>query len=151
MSFHKEAKMLKRFMTDKQVERCYVKAGAVFGDAVSYIYMGECVGFTDLLAKWEKWEAEYAKRGYRTLPVDDFVDHGGYGMPFKDLGAKRTKGEKPVFHAKIYRELYLGKIQPAINLSELMKPTVPVRDSAEPSKPREQVGTYFVPSTKKAK
>ena len=138
--------MLERFMTDKQVEKRYAEAGRVFGDAVSYIYMGECVGFDGLLAKWEKWEAEYAKRGYRTFPVDDFVAYGGYGTPLKDLGAKRTEGEEPVFHAKIYREVYLGKIQPAINLSELMRPT----EQNEPPESRAQVGTYFVPSTKKA-
>ncbi|MEN9342383.1 MAG: hypothetical protein RIQ54_639, partial [Candidatus Parcubacteria bacterium] len=61
-------------------------------------------------------------------------------------GVKRAEGEEPVFHAKIYREVYLGKIQPAVNLSELMRPVEP----NEPLESRVQVGTYFVPSTKKA-
>ena len=141
--------MLERFMTDKQVEKHYAEAGRIFGDAVSYIYMGECVGFADLLAKWEKWEAEYAKRGYRTLPVDDFVAYGGYGTPLENLSAKRAEGEETVFHAKIYREVYLGKIKSAVNLSELMKP-VPTNDSGTQPEPQAQFGTYFVPSTKKA-
>ena len=138
--------MLERFMTDKWIEKHYAKAGRIFGDAVSYIYMGECVGFDSMLAKWEKLEAEYAKRGYRTLPVDDFVAYGGYGTPLKNLGVRRAEDEKPVFHAKIYREVYLGKIRPAVNLSELMRPAEP----NESSESRAQVGTYFVPSTKKA-
>ena len=137
--------MFERFMTDKRIEKRYAEAGRIFGDAVSYIYMGECVGFDSMLAKWEKLEAEYAKRGYRTLPVDDFVAYGGYGTPLNDLGVRRAKGEEPVFHAKIYREVYLGKIRPAVNLSELMRPAEP----NEPPESRVQVGTYFVPSTKK--
>ena len=138
--------MLERFMTDKWIEKHYAKAGRIFGDAVSYIYMGECVGFDSMLAKWEKLEAEYAKRGYRTLPVDDFVAYGGYGTPLKDLGVRRAESEEPVFHAKIYREVYLGRIRPTVNLSELMRPAEP----NEPPESRAQVGTYFVPSTKKA-
>jgi len=125
-------------MPDWLVKKRYVKWGSIFGDAISYIYMGECVGFETLLVKWEKWEAEYAKRGYRTLPIGDFVGYGGYGMPLTDLGTKRQEGEAPVFHAKIYRQAYLGKIKPAVNLLELFKPDAKV-----------QTGTYFLPSTKK--
>ena len=106
--------MFKRFLTDKQVEKRYVKAGAIFGDAVSYIYMGECVGFDKLLAKWEKWEAEYTKRGYRTLPLYDFVAYGGYGTSLKGLGEKYAEHEDVVLHAKIYRECILVEfIQPS--------------------------------------
>jgi len=141
--------MFARFLTDKQVEKRYVKVGATFGDAVSYIYMGECVGFEKLLAKWEKWEAEYAKRGYRTLPLDDFVSYGGYGTPLKGLkglGEKRVEGEDVILHAKIYRDVYLGKVRPAVNVSEFMKPFGP----DETFVGTYFVGTYFVPSTKKA-
>ena len=138
--------MFTRFLTDKQVEKRYVKAGAIFGDAVSYIYMGECVGFDKLLAKWEKWEAECAKRGYRTLPLDDFVSYGGYGTPPKGLGEKHTEHEDVILHAKIYREVYLGRIRPDVNVSELMRPFEP----NETPESRIQVGTYFIPSTKKA-
>ena len=90
-------------MTDKHVEKRYVEAGRIFGDAVSDLYMGEGTAFADLLAKWEKWEAEYAKRGYRTLRVNDFVAYGGYQIPLKDLGTKREEGEEAVFHAEIYK------------------------------------------------
>lgn len=141
--------MLERLMTDKQVENRYTEAGRIFGDAVSYIYMGECIDFEKYLTTWGKWEAEYAKRGYRTLPIDDFVKYGGYGKPLKDLGTKRGKNEKAIYHAKLYRELYLGKIQPAVNLTELMKPGEPAGDSDEQTESRMQIGTYNLPSTKK--
>lgn len=131
--------MFEKFLTDKQVEKKYVGAGGTFGSAVSFIYMGECIRFADMLTKWEKWEDEYAKRGYRTLPVDDFVGYGGYGKPLRNLGARRATGERPVSHARIYRKRYLGKIQPAVNLAELTNPSVS----------RSQLGTYVIPSTKK--
>lgn len=124
--------MFERFMTDAQVEKRYINTGNIFGDAVSYLYMGECVGFERMLARWEKWETEYARRGYRTLPLDTFIDCGGYGVPLRGIGVKREEGEAPVFHAKIYRGQYLGKMQPAI----------------DPSKPEVQEGTYTLPSTK---
>jgi len=138
--------MLERFRSDKWIKTRYAEAGRIFGDAVSYIYMGECVGFDRMLANWEKLEAEYAKRGYRTLLVDDFVAYGGYGTPLKDLGVRRAEGEEPVFHAKIYREDYLGKIRPALNLSELIR----LAEPNEPPESRAQVGTYSVPIPSRA-
>lgn len=142
--------MIERFLSDKQVEKRYAEAGRVFGDAVSYIYMGECVGFEGLLAKWAKWEKEYAKRGYRTIPIDDFIEYGGYGKSLTGLGMRWEQNEEPIFHAEIYREHYLGKISPAVNLQKLMKPESHDPNSTEPPEPKMQMGTYFLPSTKKA-
>lgn len=110
-----------RFLTDKQVEDRYAKAGSAFGYAVSLIYMGECVGFAAMLAKWEGYETEYSRRGYRTFSMRDFVDLGGYRQPIKDLGAKRAGGEKAVLHAAIYRRKYLHKVRPVIDFAEMMK------------------------------
>lgn len=137
--------LFRRFRGDKAIENCYVQAGREFGDAVSYIYMGESLGFEDLLREWEIWEAEYARRGYRTFPVEDFVALGGYGQALKDLGAKRAAGEAPVFHASIYRERFLGKIDPAIDLRKMMNPPEERADSDDPPM---QEGTYVIPSTK---
>ena len=107
--------MWKFLMFNKSVEEKYVTAGRFFGFCVSYIYMGEPIGFKKFLAEWEKWEAEYARRGYRTISLDQFIELGGYGEPLKGLGQKREKGEKPIFHSKIYRYRYLGRIKPIIN------------------------------------
>ncbi len=139
-------KWFRWFLTNKQVQKRYVEAGADFGDAVSHIFMGECIGFEKLLATWEDWEAEYSKRGYRTLPIEDFANFGGWGKPLKDIGVKRTAGEELEFHAKIYRDRYLGKLMPTINLSEMMRPLGP----GETAESRIQVGTYILPSTKKS-
>jgi hypothetical protein len=131
-------KFLRRFINDQKVEKKYVSAGAQFGDAVSYLYMGECVGFESMLNRWADWEQEYVDRGYRTVPLDNFVELGGYGKSIDHLlGHKLKENEEPIFHAQIYRDNYLGKVAPAIDLNEMMN------GNGNP-----QVGTYVLPSTK---
>lgn len=101
MSFYDRIfnKLVKMF-TDKQVEKRYVAAGATVGDALSYGFMGKCVGFDSFVKKWNRWEKEYARRGYRTIIIDAFVSYGGYGKSLKGLGVKRNDGEKPIFHSE---------------------------------------------------
>lgn len=114
----------------------YLEAGASFGDAVSMIYMGECIGFEKLLEEWEKWEAEYLALGFRSLSIDDFVGIGGWGKDPEALGLRqmRLEGEKPIFHARYYRRTYLGKLgrHPAIDAA---------------FKGEVSSGEYFVPTT----
>lgn len=125
-------RFLIRFLPFAIVRRRYIRSGAQFGDAVSYIYMGECVGFAGLLARWERWEAEFVRRGYRALSIKDFVAIGGYGHTESlESLAKLTPGEQPVRHSLRYREHYLGKARPALDFT-----------STEP-----QVGTYVIPDT----
>ncbi len=129
-------RLLKRFFTGSFVEKRYVHSGALFGDAVSYLYFGECPGFRNLLDKWEKWETEYALRGFRTISLDRFESFGGYSNSLDDvIGNKREPNEEPVFHAKIYRENFLGKINPVINLKKIFSEDIP------------QVTPYNIPST----
>lgn len=125
-------------MPDKLIKDRYVEHGKDFGDAVSYIYMGECIGFEGYLNTWAKYESEYANRGYRTISLDDFISAGGYGKSISHLvGVKRNEDEKPVLHAEIYREKYLGKVHPEIDLNKVMEGEI-------------QHGTYVLPSTKES-
>ncbi|MDP3963343.1 MAG: hypothetical protein Q8Q39_02495 [bacterium] len=127
-----------KILSDATIQKRYVRVGGAFGGAVSYSYMGECVGFKRMLNRWARWEAEYIRRGYRAISLDDFIDYGGYGKELGELaGARRSKGEEPVLHAEIYRREFLGKIEPTIDLANLMQP------DAKP-----QSGTYVLPSTK---
>lgn len=121
---------------DEEVVQRYIDAGAIFGDAVSYIYMGECVGFEDRLKDWEEAEQAYAALGYRTISLDDFVSFGGYGKELQGLTVARDEGEAPIYHAVYYRVHFLGRCSPVINFDEMMKTG------------EAQVGTYAVPSTK---
>ena len=121
--------------TNEEIVTAYVNAGAEFGDVVSYIYMGECIGFADLLAQWEKTEAAYAELGYRTLSIDDFVSFGGYGKSIDDLlKVPRKEGEKAVLHAAYYRENFLGKVGMNAAVIEAMQGHA-------------AVGHYVMPST----
>lgn len=123
-------------VNDEEIIAAYRLNGAIFGDAVSYIYMGECVGFEELLAKWEACEVAYANLGFRTLSLDDFVDHGGYGKDIDSLlRVPRKVGEEPVLHAKYYREHFLGKCSPAIDFNKMFEDGQP------------QFGNYARPST----
>lgn len=137
--------MFIQLLTDKTVEQKYRKAGAEFGGAVSMLYMGECVGFSKLLKRWEKWEAEYAKRGYRTISLDDFVLCGGYGRPLKSLGEKRTNEEGVIRHAKTYRDKYLGKIPPLFDLAKITSPLEP----GETPESRMQTDVFVIPGTER--
>ena len=91
-------------LSDKEVEANYVEAGSDFGDAVSYGYLGECLGFDGMFLSWARWELEYSKRGYRTLSLDDFIDHGGYGKPLEGLDKKRELDEQIILYAVLYQQ-----------------------------------------------
>ena len=129
---------LRKILTDNYIQKKYIRSGIAFGEAVSYIFLGESPEFETLLDMWERWEQEYSRRGYRTLSLDTFIKIGGYDGPLDPnlLGKKLGKEEKPVLHSKIYREKFLGKIPPVVDIGELKKGGI-------------QVGKYLVPSTEK--
>ncbi len=96
--------MFERLLSDAQVEKRYVATGAAVGNALSYWFMGECAGFQRMRARWEKWEREYARRGYRTISTEDFMLHGGYGSSLMPIGMKRDANEKPLLYAPAHRK-----------------------------------------------
>ena len=127
--------IFRKWMSDKRVEKNYVAVGAWVGDVVS-VAIGEAVGMGRKVNQWEKWEQEYAIRGYRTVSLDRFIGLGGYGKSIDDvIGQKRMFEEEPRFHAKIYKDRYLGKIQYAFNFEKMMQDGQP------------QSGTFVTPST----
>ena len=89
-------------LSDKEVENNYIEAGADFGNAVSYDYMGKCIGFEGMFLSWARWEIEYSNRGYRTIPFDEFILNGGYDKPLSGLGVKREPDEQIVLYAFLY-------------------------------------------------
>ena len=123
-------------LSDKEVQDNYVQAGVDFGDAVSYIYMGECLGFEKMLFDWAKWELEYSMRGYKTISLDDFIEYGGYGKPLNGLGIKRKPEEKVILHAEIYTKKYSNNGKPVLDLKKII-------ETGEA-----QSGMYILPSTK---
>lgn len=130
-------KLVLPFLTNHFVQKRYSNAGKRFGDDVSYApAMGECIGFESDLNKWANWENEYANRGYKTVSLDQFIQAGGYGKPIDNLlGVKRNEGENPILHAEIYRNVFLGRINTAIDFDKLM------------TDGQIQSGEYTLPST----
>ena len=126
----------KQTFRDDEVVEAYMAAGCEIGSAVSYIYMGECIGFDKLLDQWEATEKAYSALGFRTLSIDDFVSAGGWGKDIAELvRVPRKEGEREVFHAAFYREHYFQKMGG-------MHEAVLKAMSGEVA-----TGTYAVPST----
>ncbi|MBI3336259.1 hypothetical protein HYZ98_01685 [Candidatus Peregrinibacteria bacterium] len=110
----------RRLLSDEKVVALYKDAGGAFGMAVSFLYMGECIGFKRRLERWAFWEREYARRGYRTIPIDDFVAYGGYGRDIEStLLVQRAIGEKPVYHAEDYPKWYLRTTPPVMEMEKV--------------------------------
>ena len=103
------------------VEGFYLTSGTDFGEAVSDIELGECTGFEKMLEKWASWEKEYARRGFKTISLDKFIEQNYDNHSADKLSRiKRDKNEAPIFHAELYKKHYLGKTHPSINLSKVM-------------------------------
>ncbi|MFH1248887.1 MAG: hypothetical protein V1660_01940 [archaeon] len=115
--------LLRKLLNDKSVQKEYIEAGSCFGDAASYVCsIGQCIGFEALLERWAMWEKEYAKRGYRTICYNNFELKGGYNKDIGNvIGVKRKENEEAIFHAHKYKEKYLGKIKPGVNIEKMMK------------------------------
>lgn len=123
-------------LTDKDVADIYKKHAGIIGNVVSYSYMGEPAGMPVMVKNWAEAEKKYAERGYRTISLDRWIDHGGYGFPLDDVWMiKREEGEAPIYHAEIYKEKYLGKVKPAIDFDEMFRTGKP------------QIGNYCNPTT----
>lgn len=73
-------KFLKNLWSKVVVWR-YTDLGLTYGDALSYSFMGECIGFKSLERKFKFWERRYVSLGYKPIEVDDWVTAGGYRGP----------------------------------------------------------------------
>lgn len=126
-------------ITDEQVVARYVLAGAEFGDVVSMIYLGECIGFEGILNAWEEAERDYAALGFRTCSLDDFIDHGAYDKELKGLNVPRDIGEGAVYHAAYYRKHFFKNLSAIIDFDRMKEDG------------QVQTGTYLLPSTEHLK
>ncbi len=71
----------------------YVSVGLQWGDAESYSFMGECVGYSSLCKALERLETQYAKLGYKVVGRETWVRAGGYGAEYESK--LRVKAYKP--------------------------------------------------------
>lgn len=75
-------KSIKR-LWEKIVIHKYVSTGLHWGDATSYDFMGEPLGYKSLCKKMDVWELEYEKLDYIPLDRERWVEAGGYGREYK--------------------------------------------------------------------
>lgn len=119
----------------------YVRAGAVFGEAISYLYMGECVGFHSMKERWAKLERLYADLGYRTIPLEDFVEYGGYGKSIDHLvRIRRDDGETALLHADTFARNYAEGVLPPLDHPHLGDPSPRACESDDKKAKKKQRG-----------
>jgi hypothetical protein len=96
----------------------YADTGIEFGEMVNRPNTGKYLDFETVLKRLEIWETQYARRGFRTISIDDFERAEGQGEDISGLlGVQREDGEDAVLHVKLYREHFLGKVDPVIEIS----------------------------------
>jgi hypothetical protein len=77
----------------------YLRSGAQFGDALNRLFMGECVALDDIKKRFGNFERRYASLGYRTIPLEEFIEYGAYGRSVHHLlRVTRDLGEPAVFY-----------------------------------------------------
>lgn len=65
----------------------YVEAGLAMGDYHGYLFCPDSVE-----RKYEKWKERYKALGYEPLLFQDWVEAGGYGVPYKHLLRQPARG-----------------------------------------------------------
>lgn len=68
-----------RLLLYKLVEKFYLKSGKVYADlhVLDRLSIARKDDLNKALVGWARWEREYSRRGYRTIPLDEFIDMGG--------------------------------------------------------------------------
>lgn len=78
-------RLFRPVVDEADIIHAYVIAGAVYGDACTYPGGFAELGGKNARVVWAQLEKEYAARGYRTVPIRDLIQLGGYGTSLKHL------------------------------------------------------------------
>lgn len=128
----------KRRRHDKVVND-YRQFATALGDGLSYAYLGDpqirhgkkWYGVKDGSAfhKLDELEEAYASLGYRIIPLENWIDYGGWGVAIDDLWlVKREPDERPVF-TKSREKPELPEESPIVSMvMETGKPVEGYRD-----------------------
>lgn len=91
-------------LSDKEVERLYLKAGEDFVRAWQANRHATSEVITALL-EWREWEVRYAMCGYCTVPYEFFS--GDFGCEQYELGRRLISGEESESFSTHFAKLYL--------------------------------------------
>ncbi len=61
------------------------------------------------LLAWESAEEEFVERGFRSIPLSEFIDHVSWAVPLRKVGVRREKKEPGMLHARYYRTYILKR------------------------------------------
>lgn len=90
----------------KVLMRHYLGVGEKVGRMLSYSYMGEALGFKELLEALVKYERRYVDSGYRPVTINQWVRLGGWGEEDPILGILRDSGELPTYPVAEFAATY---------------------------------------------
>ncbi len=86
--------------------RHYLGVGEKVGEILSCSYMGEALGFQELLVALVKYERQYVDSGYRPVTINQWVRFGGWGEEEPILGVVRDAGELPTYPVAEFSTTY---------------------------------------------
>jgi hypothetical protein len=89
--------------------RQYVRSACHFAELISEVILTSHVDTMAALLAWESAEEDYVDRGFRSIPLSEFIDHVSWATALRNVGVKRSKGEGPMLHARYYRTYVLKK------------------------------------------
>ena len=82
-----------KLYTDNFLRKRYRKAGLIYGEAISYAFLGKCLGYDAIRDRFIKLEKEWVRRGFKKISKDDWVSAGGYGSVDIDSLLDKAMGE----------------------------------------------------------
>ena len=98
--------ILIKLLPFKIIEYYYLKCGKKFADlhVLRRFSLTKKDEYKRAFADWTFWKYEYARRGYRTLSIEDFIEMGGLSghIHEEDVRVKREKDEEPSLHQDIF-------------------------------------------------
>lgn len=75
-------KLISKILPLGLLEKMYLETGKCIGEISSYAgIVGEPIGYKRMEKRFKEVEQEYARRGFKPIPQDDFFNCGGYGIP----------------------------------------------------------------------
>jgi len=78
-----KVKDLIKKLWEKIVINQYVSAGLQWGDATSYGFMGEAVGYKSMEKRLKFWEKHYKNFGYEPVNRHIWIGAGGYSLDYE--------------------------------------------------------------------
>ena len=95
--------------SDGYLTRVYVRTACVFAESISEVVIHSHVDTMAALLAWESAEEAFVERGFRSIPLSEFIDHVSWSAPLSNVGVRRAVKEPGMLHARYYRTYILKR------------------------------------------